>query len=85
VEGRTIAEDAPPPDAPYDYIPRLTCEMVALIQGFDASWKFAGRKTSRYRQIGNAFPPPVAKAIGIQIKAALDGASSMPLHLVRAS
>ncbi len=85
VEGRSIAEDAPPADAPHDYIPRLTCEMVALIQGFDATWKFAGRKTSKYRQIGNAFPPPVAKAIGIQIKAALDGARSMPLRLVRAS
>ena len=85
VEGRSIAEYAPPADAPHDYIPRLTCEMVALIQGFDPSWKFAGRKTSKYRQIGNAFPPPVANAIGLQIKAALEGARSKPLYLVRAS
>lgn len=85
VEGRSIAEDAPPADAPYDHIPRLTCEMVARIQGFDDSWEFTGRKTSRYRQIGNAFPPPVAQAIGSQIKAALDGARSKPLRLVRAS
>jgi len=85
VEGRSIAEDAPPADAPYDYLPRLTCEMVALIQGFDADWEFVGRKTSKYRQIGNAFPPPVAQAIGVQIKAALDGARSKPLRLVRAS
>jgi DNA (cytosine-5)-methyltransferase 1 len=85
VEGRSIAEDAPPAHAPFDYLPRLTCEMVALIQGFDVDWKFAGRKTSKYRQIGNAFPPPVAQAIGVQIKAALDGARSKPLRLVRAS
>jgi DNA (cytosine-5)-methyltransferase 1 len=85
VEGRSIAEDAPPADAPYDLIPRLTCDMVARVQGFDANWKFAGRKTARYRQIGNAFPPPVAEAIGTQIKAALDGARSRPLHLIRAS
>jgi DNA (cytosine-5)-methyltransferase 1 len=85
VEGRTIALDAPPADAPHDYLPRLTCEMVALIQGFDSDWKFAGRKTSKYRQIGNAFPPPVAQAIGVQIKAALDSARSKPLRLVRAS
>lgn len=85
VEGRSIAEHAPPAGAPYDYLPRLTCEMVALIQGFDSDWKFAGRKTSKYRQIGNAFPPPVAQAIGIQIKAALDGARSKPLRLVQAS
>jgi DNA (cytosine-5)-methyltransferase 1 len=85
VEGRSIAEEAPPAHAPHDYLPRLTCEMVALIQGFDPDWKFAGRKTSKYRQIGNAFPPPVAQAIGVQIKAALDGARSKPLRLVRAS
>jgi DNA (cytosine-5)-methyltransferase 1 len=85
VEGRSIAEDAPPADAPVDYIPRLTCEMVARIQGFDDDWIFAGRKTARYRQIGNAFPPPVAQAIGSQIKAALDGARAKPFHLVRAS
>ena len=85
VEGRSIAEDAPPADAPDDYVPRLTCEMVALIQGFDSDWVFRGRKTARYRQIGNAFPPPVAQAIGLQIKAALDGARSKPLRLVRAS
>lgn len=86
VEGRSIAEDAPPADAPADgYLPRLTCEMVARIQGFDADWVFTGRKTAKYRQIGNAFPPPVAQAIGGQIKAALDGARSQPLRLFRAS
>jgi DNA (cytosine-5)-methyltransferase 1 len=86
VEGRSIAEDAPAADAPIDdYLPRLTCEMVARVQGFDASWEFTGRKTAKYRQIGNAFPPPVAQAIGVQIKAALDGARSKPLRLVRAS
>lgn len=85
VEGRSIAEEAPPADASADHLPRLTCEMVARIQGFDASWTFAGRKTARYRQIGNAFPPPVARAIGAQIKSALDGTRSRPLRLVRAS
>lgn len=85
VEGRSIAEDAPPADAPIDYVPRLTCEMVARVQGFDTDWEFSGRKTARYRQIGNAFPPPVAQAIGVQIKAALDGARSQPLRLVQAS
>jgi DNA (cytosine-5)-methyltransferase 1 len=85
VEGRSIAEHAPPADAPADYLPHLTCEMVALVQGFDAGWQFTGRKTARYRQIGNAFPPPVARAIGVQIKAALDGARSKPLRLIRAS
>ncbi|MFF0671678.1 DNA cytosine methyltransferase [Streptomyces tendae] len=54
--------------------PKLTTEMVARIQGWDgefADWKFLGRKTSVYRQIGNAFPPPVAKALGESIRDAL--------------
>jgi len=45
--------------------------MVARIQGFPDCWKFYGRKTSAYRQIGNAFPPPVAKALGESIAAAI--------------
>ena len=37
------------------------------------AWEFAGRKTSTYRQIGNAFPPPVARAVGDALLAALNG------------
>lgn len=71
VDGRGIADEAPPHDAPAELIPRLTNQMVARIQGFDSDWKFIGRKTSVYRQIGNAFPPPVARAIGLSIRHAL--------------
>ncbi|WP_347239717.1 DNA cytosine methyltransferase [Streptomyces lydicus] len=31
------------------------------------TWVFEGRKTSAYRQVGNAFPPPVAEAVGRSI------------------
>jgi DNA (cytosine-5)-methyltransferase 1 len=46
--------------------------MAAIVQGFPVNWKFAGRKTPAYRQVGNAFPPPVAKAIGQSIFTALE-------------
>lgn len=75
VDGRGIANEAPGPEMPEDYIPRLTNPMAARIQGFAADWEFSGRKTSVYRQIGNAFPPPVAQAIGESIVVAL-GAST---------
>ncbi|MBG7702120.1 DNA (cytosine-5-)-methyltransferase [Streptomyces sp. MC1] len=52
--------------------PKLTVTQAALIQGFPAEWKFAGRKTAAYRQVGNAFPPPVAQAVGNQIYAAFE-------------
>jgi DNA (cytosine-5)-methyltransferase 1 len=45
--------------------------MVARLQGFPDSWQFTGRKTAAYRQVGNAFPPPVARALGTAIAAAL--------------
>lgn len=62
VNAHSIAEDAP--DASFEGNPRLTVEMAAVLQGFDKDWKFQGTKTSRYRQVGNAFPPPVAEAVG---------------------
>ena len=69
VEGRTIADHAPEPG--FDGMPRLTVRMAARVQGFPDDWQIAGRKTNAYRQIGNAFPPPVAEAVGRQIAKAL--------------
>ncbi|MET7314197.1 MULTISPECIES: DNA cytosine methyltransferase [Streptomyces] len=51
--------------------PMLTVEQAAIIQGFPREWRFQGRKTARYRQVGNAFPPPVAEAVGRAIAAVL--------------
>lgn len=75
VDGHGLADNPPPPRPVFKRgMPRLTCEMVALLQGFrdEWNWEFLGRKTTRYRQIGNAFPPPVAKAVGDAIAAALN-------------
>ncbi|BBC95790.1 DNA cytosine methyltransferase [Streptomyces griseofuscus] len=47
--------------------PMLTVRQAAIIQGFPPEWDFAGGKTAQYRQVGNAFPPPVAKAVGKSI------------------
>ncbi len=65
VEGRTIAPEAP--DELHTGMPRLTVKMVARIQGFPDDWHFTGAKTNAYRQVGNAFPPPVARAVAERI------------------
>lgn len=69
VDGRGIANHPPSPE--FVGMPRLTIPMVARLQGFPDDWVFSGGKTAQYRQIGNAFPPPVAQAVGVRIHAAL--------------
>lgn len=79
VEGISLADEAPGRDFPIDGMPRLTMRMVARVQGFRDDWSFAGRKTASYRQVGNAFPPPVAEAVGRSIfKALASGVSASP-------
>ncbi|MGY3134577.1 DNA (cytosine-5)-methyltransferase 1 [Bradyrhizobium sp. USDA 4501] len=71
VDGLGIADRAPSANDDADIMPRLTVPMVARIQGFPENWELKGRKTAAYRQIGNAFPPPVAQAVAEKIKVAL--------------
>jgi len=75
VDALGVADTAPSRDDPVTLLPKLTCDMVARLQGWDGRdyrWEFTGRKTSTYRQIGNAFPPPVARVVGNHINRALD-------------
>jgi len=65
VNGMGLAEF--PPVNGFNAMPKLTLKMTALVQGFPKDWNFVGKKTPAYRQVGNAFPPPVAKAIAISI------------------
>jgi DNA (cytosine-5)-methyltransferase 1 len=62
VNGKLIANE--PPHKDFEGQPYLTVPMAARIQGFPLEWRFSGKKTPAYRQVGNAFPPPVAKAVG---------------------
>ncbi|MFJ9887669.1 DNA cytosine methyltransferase [Streptomyces sp. NPDC091287] len=69
VNGSSVADEPPQPGTALPV--RLTVRHMALLQGFPDDWYFAGNKTSVYRQVGNAFPPPVAKAVGQSLAAAL--------------
>ena len=69
VDGRGIWDEAPPAD--FVGMPRLTVRMVARLQGCPDTWQVAGKKTAAYRQVGNAFPPPVAHAVAQQLRQCL--------------
>jgi DNA (cytosine-5)-methyltransferase 1 len=46
---------------------RITVEEAALLQTFPPGTQFAGRRSSCYRQIGNAVPPLLAQAVGNRV------------------
>lgn len=73
VDGATVGDFVPAQEFELDPtlgrsgMVKLTVEQVATLQGFPSNWHFAGRKTARYRQVANAMPPPLARAIGVAI------------------
>ncbi|MCX6866053.1 MAG: DNA cytosine methyltransferase, partial [Verrucomicrobia bacterium] len=79
VNGKSLAETAPPKG--FKDMPRLTLRMTARIQGFPDDWQFTGGKTAAYRQVGNAFPPPVAMAVALRIKEAISTKSDLRLRV----
>lgn len=78
VEGRTLADS--PPSKHHIGMPRLTVKMAARIQGFPDEWMICGRKTAAYRQVGNAFPPPVAHAVASKIRHAITASNASVNH-----
>jgi len=80
VNGKSLAEEAPDPD--FVGMPRLTVQMVARLQGFPDEWEFTGRKTAAYRQVGNAFPPPVACAVASSLRRAITLRKALPVRSI---
>ncbi|WP_322973187.1 DNA cytosine methyltransferase [Peterkaempfera griseoplana] len=71
VNGNSLSDDFPARDFPVDGRPRLNVRQAAMIQSIPEDWAVFGGKTSAYRQIGHAMPPPLATAVGQAIGAAL--------------
>ena len=63
VDGLGIADEVPARD--FVSMPRLTVPVVARLQGVPDDWRFSGRKTVAYRQVGNDLP--AARAVAEQI------------------
>ncbi|MEF2553718.1 DNA (cytosine-5-)-methyltransferase [Aurantimonas sp. A2-1-M11] len=77
VDPSYVSKDAPGPD--FVGMPRLTLEMCARLQDFPDEWTFEGNRLSRFRQIANAFPPRMARMVGLSIQRALSG-EEVDLH-----
>ena len=79
VNAHTVGDVIPDPDFEWnpelgrDGMVKLTVEQAALLQSFPETWEITGLKTARYRQVGQATPPPVGRALGRSVLAALNG------------
>lgn len=51
---------------------RLTIRESARLQSFPDEFEFVGKKSSLYRQVGNAVPPVLAEAVGKALYEAMD-------------
>ncbi|KAK4740996.1 hypothetical protein SAY87_024584 [Trapa incisa] len=56
----------------------LTVRECARSQGFPDEYQFAGNIQHKHRQIGNAVPPPLAYALGLKLKEAVESKKSSP-------
>lgn len=47
---------------------RLTVEECLILQGFPPGFEVAGNQSQRYSQVGNAVPPALGRAIGVEVR-----------------
>ena len=58
-------------------VTRMTVAQLAALQSFPAGFAFTGNLSSQHRQVGNAVPPLLARALGLAIYRALYGAVAL--------
>ena len=61
----------------------LSVAEYARIQQFPPDWKLAGTLAGKYRQLGNAVPVGLAKAIGEMLVSVADGQQEIKVKRVR--
>eukprot|EP00271_Cylindrocystis_brebissonii_P016223 TRINITY_DN3953_c0_g2_i1.p2 TRINITY_DN3953_c0_g2~~TRINITY_DN3953_c0_g2_i1.p2 ORF type:complete len:140 (+),score=3.45 TRINITY_DN3953_c0_g2_i1:60-479(+) len=58
----------------------ITVRECARSQGFSDEFRFAGDVLAKHQQIGNAVPPPLARALGTMLTRALQSSPLLPLE-----
>jgi len=64
------------PVKPLSHYRRFSWRECAALQGLPRGWEAVGGHRAKYRQVGNAVPPPLAKAVALSVKRALSSASA---------
>lgn len=62
-----------------DLLRRLTVEEASVIQGFPVGTSWSGKTSAKFRQIGNAVPPPLAEAVARHVIALVGNAGPQKL------
>lgn len=68
---RYLREGGDPVEVAPQRLRRITIEEAAVLQGFPVAFRFKGPRGAQYRQIGNAVPPPLARAVATSVLEAL--------------
>jgi DNA (cytosine-5)-methyltransferase 1 len=74
---RHLQRGGKPATSAPDRLRRITVEEAAVLQGFPVGFDFCGRRVAQYRQVGNAVPPPLARAVAGSVLAALRSARQL--------
>lgn len=70
---RHLRDGGPPRTGTVPGARRITVAEAAAIQTFPRTMRFAGARSSQYRQVGNAVPPRLAEVVGRAVRATLEG------------
>ncbi|MBJ7520620.1 MAG: DNA cytosine methyltransferase [Solirubrobacteraceae bacterium] len=74
---RDLRAGRPPVSEAPSRLRRITVEEAAVLQGFPVGFEFEGQRVAQYRQVGNAVPPPLARAVAESVRASIESTAAV--------